>query len=328
MASTAPTSAATTRADHHGAEHGQVPAADRLRGGERADGGEAGLAERDGAADAGHQHHRHHDDAEAHARDHDALPLGAEHERGEGAGRCAASGPRGPARQVRPSTGAAAISAATPCGRIDARQRVADLAGERHAAAPDEAHDQAADEQREEHEEGERRAQAVGQRRCRSGRTRRPRPGARPSARPPIIAFGMLTRPANTVAASAATSSVKKSFASIWANSGAMSTPARLATRLESIHDTDETRSALTPWSCDQAGALDHGSHLEPDGRVAEQEGEADHHDDGGDDGRDLGGVDDDGGAPLGPDQVVDPLDRPQRRRPVLRLVAEPEDAG
>ena len=75
-----------------------------------------------------------------------------------------------------------------------------------------------------------------------------------PRRTPPIIALGMLTSPAKTVAASAATRRVKKSLADICANSGAMSTPARLATRLDSIHETIETRSPLMPCSCTRRG--------------------------------------------------------------------------
>jgi hypothetical protein len=64
----------------------------------------------------------------------------------------------------------------------------------------------------------------------------------------------MLVRPATTQAATAATSSAKKSRLLSWANSGASRTPARLASRLDRTHDPSATRSASTPWSCTSRG--------------------------------------------------------------------------
>ena len=57
-----------------------------------------------------------------------------------------------------------------------------------------------------------------------------------------------------THAAMAATSSVKKSRLFSWANNGAMSTPARLASTLDRIHEKSDTRCASTPWSCRRRG--------------------------------------------------------------------------
>ena len=64
----------------------------------------------------------------------------------------------------------------------------------------------------------------------------------------------MLVRLPTTQAAMAATSRVKKSGESSWANRGAMSTPARLARMLARIHDDNATRSASTPCSCSSRG--------------------------------------------------------------------------
>ena len=59
----------------------------------------------------------------------------------------------------------------------------------------------------------------------------------------------MLVRRPNAAAATAATMSVVKLLAATCANSGASSTPARPANRLDSIHENVLTRSALIPAS-------------------------------------------------------------------------------
>ena len=57
----------------------------------------------------------------------------------------------------------------------------------------------------------------------------------------------MLVSRANAAAAIAATSRIVKLFADSWAKSGAISTPARPANKLESIHENALTRSELMP---------------------------------------------------------------------------------
>jgi len=64
----------------------------------------------------------------------------------------------------------------------------------------------------------------------------------------------MLVRRANAAAAIAATSRIVKYVAASCAYSGAISTPARPANRLDSIHENALTRSALMPISAVMRG--------------------------------------------------------------------------
>ena len=70
-----------------------------------------------------------------------------------------------------------------------------------------------------------------------------------PSSSPPSSAIGMLVSRANAAAAIAATSRIVKFVAASCAKSGAISTPARPAKKLDSIHENALTRSALMPAS-------------------------------------------------------------------------------
>ncbi len=121
----------------------------------------------------------------------------------------------------------------------------------------------------------------------------------------------------------AATSSVKKSRLLSWANSGAMSTPARLASTLDRIHENSDTRSASTPWSCSRRGLSTTARICSPSEPRRNRSDEADHdearwHDQRGD----LAGVEHEPPA-RGPEEVVAALHRPERRRVHLALGAD-----
>ena len=86
---------------------------------------------------------------------------------------------------------------------------------------------------------------------------------------PPMNASGMLVRLPMTQAAMAATSSVKKSSESSCAKSGAMSTPARPARTLDRIHENERHPLGVDALELQRGGALDHGSHPQPEPRLA-----------------------------------------------------------
>jgi hypothetical protein len=71
---------------------------------------------------------------------------------------------------------------------------------------------------------------------------------------PPRSAIGMLVSRANAAAAIAATSRIVKYVDASCAKRGAIRTPARPATRLDSIQENELTRSALMPTSAVMRG--------------------------------------------------------------------------
>ena len=130
----------------------------------------------------------------------------------------------------------------------------------------------------------------------------------------------MLRSRPKAAAAIAATIRVVKLFDATCANSGASSTPARPANRLDSIHENVLTRSALIPASSVMRGLSTTARICRPMRRPAEERAEHEHGHDGEHDRGRLDGVH---------RVVAEAVDlvrpRPHGRRAELRALPEPE---